>query len=255
MLGLALAGASAGHAATMSLVDNTNPTEVTEGGNDFAAELLAGQTLYIGIPYNGLGTWPAGEVADYFEVQAFLYGVGGDSTVSFSFYSAEDIGTESSSITQLDGMTAGIASVLAGDAGQPPSDPSNYGVANVEAQIGYANLAGNPFASITNGIVWLGITNTGSNTVNYYTGVPGLPPGFGTPSPAYTFGEPFDSTAGALYENSYIYDSGNLPVDGGENQNVHPYINITAETIPVPEPHAAALAGLAGVVLLLRRRI
>ena len=256
MLGLALAGASASHAATLSLVDNTNPGQVTGEGqgpedprSDYVSQILAGQTLYIGIPYSA-GAWPSTEATDYFEISTFLLGVGGSSSVSFSFYSAEDTGTELSAITQLteiEGFTPGTVNISEAGSGTPMELGPTAGVT---AQIQYADLTGNPFASISNGIVWLGITNTGSNDVAYYTGDPF---GLGQPAPAYEFGGPFDTGATALHANTYTYNSGGDLA--AANQNVHPYVTITAETIPVPEPRAAALAGLAGVLLLLRRRI
>ena len=254
MLGLALAGASASHAATLSLVNNTNPGQVTGEGqgpedprSDYVSQILAGQTLYIGIPYSA-GAWPSTEATDYFEISTFLLGVGGSSTVSFSFYSASDSGTELSGITELDeldGFTAGTVNIAEAGSGTPMDLGPTAGVT---AQIQYADLTGNPFESISNGIVWLGITNTGSNDVAYYTGDP---LGLGEPTPAYQFGGPFDSTATALHANTYYYSGGSF-VSG--NSNVHPYVTINAETIPVPEPDSALLAGLAGLVLLIRRR-
>ena len=207
-------------AATLSLVTNTNPQEITgEGENpgitDTTAEILPGQTLYIGIPYSG-GAWPTSEATDYFEVSTFLLGVGGDSTASFSFYTATDIGTGSSVITELGGMSAGSTSVLSGNDLLPPSDSYNTGRAGVQAQIEYVNTTGNPFASLSNAIVWLGITNTGANTMAYYWGIPG----FGTPSPAYTFCDPFDTSATALQSETYIYNPGGDFETG--NSNVPP---------------------------------
>ena len=146
-------------------------------------------------------------------------------------------------------MSAGSTSVLSGNDLLPPSDSYNTGRAGVQAQIEYVNTTGNPFASISNAIVWLGITNTGANTMAYYWGIPG----FGTPSPAYTFGDPFDTSATALQSETYIYNPGGDFETG--NSNVHPYMTITAETISVPEPGVAALAGLAGLLLIRRRRI
>jgi hypothetical protein len=243
LLALAMAGAS--QAASVSLVTNTNPGEVSTGQNDYISEIYAGQTLYVAIPY-AAGAWPSAEATDYLTISTFLLGTGGASTVSFSFYTATDSGTELSAITELSGFTAGTASISAAAAGTPAELGATAGV---EAQIDYANLTGNPFASIANGVVWLGITNTGSNTVAYYTGSP-----FGgTPAPAYTFAGPFDTEATALLEDTYTYNANDTLATA--NQNVHPYLTITAETIPVPEPGAAALAGLAGVMLLLRRRI
>jgi MYXO-CTERM domain-containing protein len=245
LLALALAGPSMLEAATVSLITNTNPTEVTSGGTDFVSEIHAGQTLYVAIPY-AAGAWPSSEATDYFEISTFLLSSGGTSTVSFSFYSATDSGTELSSITELSGITAGTAAVMEAVAVQP-SDPGNTAIAGVSAQIEYPNLTGNPFASISNGMMWLGITNTGSNTVTYYTGSP-----FGgSPAPTYTFSGPFDTEASALLEDTYTYNqNGTLAT---ANENVHPYLTITAVT--VPEPGVAGLGGLAGLLLLRRRRI
>lgn len=243
-LALALAGASAVQAATLSLVTNTNPTEVTSGGSDFVSEIHAGQTLYVAIPY-AAGAWQSSEATDYFEVSTFLLSSGGTSTVSFSFYSATDSGEELSSITELSGITAGSAAVMAAVAGQP-SDPGNTAIAGVAAQIEYANLTGNPFESISNGVLWLGITNTGSNTVSYYTGSP-----FGgSPAPTYEFGGPFDTEATALLPDTYTYNGNDTLATG--NENVHPYITINAVT--VPEPTTTLLAGIAVLGGLTRRR-
>ena len=246
LLALSLAGSSSLHAATLMLVENTNPGEVTGGGNDSISQIGVGQTLYVAIPY-AAGTWQGTGATDYFTVSTFLLAEGGTSTVSFNFFTAIDSGLELSAITALDAanITAGSASVAAADLGLPPSDPANTGVAAVNAQIEYENQIGNPFSSISNGILWLGITNTGSNTVTYYTGALG-----GSPAPAYSFGAPFDTVASSLLEDTYIYD-GETFVSG--NQNVHPYLTMTAVT--VPEPRSALLAGLAGLALLRRRRV
>ena len=244
LLTLALAGPSMLEAATLSLVTNTNPGEVTGGGSDFVSEIHAGQTLYVAIPYSA-GAWQSSEATDYFEVSTFLLSSGGSSTVSFSFYSATDSGTDLSSITELSGITAGTAAVMESVSGQP-SDPGNTAIAGVSAQIEYPNLTGNPFASISNGVMWLGITNTGSNTVAYYTGSP-----FGgSPAPTYTFGGPFDTEATALLPDTYTYNENGTLATG--NENVHPYITITAVT--VPEPGTSLLAGCTILGCLLRRR-
>jgi len=246
---LALAGASS--AATVSLVTITNPEEVTGGQTDSVSQILAGQTVYVGIPF-AAGSWPSSEATDYFEVSTFLLATGGTSTASFSFYTATDSGTELTGITQLSNITTGSVNV-AQEVSGVPSDSGNTAIAGVTAQLEYANATGNPFASIGAGVIWLGITNTGSNTINYYTGFPGLPSGFGTPAPVYSFSGPFDSEQSGLTPDSYVYEGGVL-VDGGQNQYVHPYLSITAETIPVPEPGVAGLAGLAGFLLIRRRR-
>ena len=244
-LTLALAGASSLQAATLALVTNTNASDIPNGASDYVSEIQAGQTLYVAIPY-AAGAWQSTEATDYFEVSTFLLSAGGASTVSFSFYSATDSGTDLSSITELSGLTAGTASVMAA-VGVQPSDPSNTAIAGVTAQIEYANLTGNPFASISNGVMWLGITNTGANTVSYYTGDPF---GLGVPAPTYTFGGPFDTEATALLEDTYTYnENGTL---GAANANVHPYVTITAVT--VPEPGTGLLAGLAVLGCLRRRR-
>ena len=245
LLALALAGPSMLEAATLSLVTNTNPTEVTSGGTDFVSEIHAGQTLYVAVPY-AAGAWASTDATDYFEVSTFLLATGGSSTVSFSFYSATDSGTDLSSITELSGITAGTTSVMAAVSGQP-SDAGNTAIAGVSAQIEYANLTGNPFASISNGVMWLGITNTGSNTVTYYTGTPF---GFGSPAPTYSFSGPFDTEATSLLEDTYTYNQNGTLATG--NQNVHPYLTITAVT--VPEPGTSLLAGCAILGGLLRRR-
>lgn len=240
----AFAFAGASQAATLNLV--TSNSEVVLGGEvDYTNEILAGQTLYIGVPY-AAGAWPSAEATDYFNVSTFLIGVEGASSVSFNFYSASDSGTELNSINPLAGFTAGSAAVPAAGAGTAAELGAT---SQVNAQVQYADLVGNPFASISNGILWLGITNTGANTVSYYSGVPG----FGSPLIAYTFGGPFDTEVSALYMNSYTYDlNGTLP-DGGQFQNVHPYVNVSAVT--VPEPTAAALGILGGCLLLRRRRV
>lgn len=245
---LALAGASS--AATVSLVTNTNPDEVTGGQTDSISQILAGQTVYVGIPF-AAGSWPSSEATDYFEVSTFLLATGGTSTASFSFYTATDSGTELTDITQLSNITTGTVNV-AQEVSGVPADAGNTAIAGVTAQLEYANTMGNPFASISAGVLWLGITNTGSNTINYYTGFPGLPAGFGTPAPVYSFAGPFDSAESGLTPDSYVYQGGSL-VTG--NQYVHPYLSITAETIPVPEPGFAGLAGLAGFLLIRRRRL
>lgn len=246
---ISLVGAASSDAALITLVDNTNPAEVTGGGTDFVSQIAAGQTLYVGIPYAG-GAWPTAEINDYFEVSTYLLGVDGSSTASFSFYSASITGdefeTELSGITELSGFTAGVVNV-AQEVSTTPSDPGNLAVAGVTAQIDYNNQTGNPFASLTEGMLWLGITNTGGNAISYYIGSP-----FGgSPSPTYSFAAPFDTGASALHEDSYTYNSGgDLAVS---NQNVHPYLDIVVVT--VPEPDAALLAGLAGLSLILRRRV
>ena len=245
-LALAVAGASVAQAATLSLVTNTNPEQVTGGGNDMVSEIHAGETLYVGIPY-AAGAWASAEATDYFEVSTFLLGIGGTSSVSFSFHTATDSGTELSAVTELSGITTGSTNVQAAVSGSP-MDSGNTSIAGVTAQIDYADLTGNPFASISNGVLWLGIKNTGSNTVAYYAGSP-----FGFPAPTYSLSGPFDTGATSLVEDTYVYDSSDQLVGG--NQNVHPYLTITAETIPVPEPGPAALAGIAGMMLLFRRRI
>ncbi len=247
---LAMAGVSG--AATMSLVTNTNPGQVTgdqapeEPRSDYVSQIFAGQTLYIGIPYSA-GAWPSAEATDYFEVSTFLLGINGSSTVSFSFYSATDTGEGLSAISELQGFTAGEINIAEAGSGTPMELGATAGVT---AQIQYSDLTGNPFASISNAIVWLGITNTGSNDVAYYTGDP---LGLGQPAPAYQFEGPFDTGATALHPNTYTYNLGGDLATA--NQNVHPYINITAETITVPEPGVAGLAGLAGLLLIRRRRI
>ncbi|MEO5914761.1 MAG: hypothetical protein ABIS50_11040 [Luteolibacter sp.] len=242
---LSFGGAGSVQAATVTLVSSN--TEVVTGGDvDYTVEILANQTLYVGIPYNSAGAWPTSEATDYFEVATFLLGIGGSSTVSLNFYSATDTGEALSTIAPLTGFTAGSATV--GAAG-PGSAAAQGGTSQVNAQVGYADLIGNPFSSIGNGIVWLGITNTGSNTVSYYAGVPG----FGFPSIEYAFGDPFDTAATQLVANSYTYNSNGTLPDGGKFENVHPYLVITAQTIP--EPGTAALGILGGVFLLRRRRI
>ena len=251
LLALSLAGSSMLQAATLSLVTNTNPGEVTGGGNDSMSQIEVGQTLYVAIPYAG-GAWQSAEATNYFSVSTFLLGDGGSSSVSFNFFTAIDSGTELSGITQLDAanITAGSANVVAAAVGLPPSDLANRSAAPVSAQIEYANQLGNPFASITNGILWLGITNTGENTVMYYASALG-----GSPAPTYSFGGPFDTEANSLLEDTYTYNTnvtGGAPVTS--NQNVHPYITITAVTVPVPEPESALLAGLAVLGGLRRRR-
>jgi hypothetical protein len=235
---------SPANAAIVSLV-NSNTEEVTGNLNSSVSEILPGQTLYVGIPY-AAGAWPSAEATDLFNVTTFLLGTGGSSTVSFNFYSATDTGTELSGITGLSGFTAGSAAVSSVTAG----DPSQYGASSgVTAQVEYVNATGNPFASISNGVVWLGITNTGENTVSYYVGSPS-----GFPAPIFNeFAGPFDSNATSLLEHTYAYNSGGVLAPGGMNENVHPYIVINAETIPEPAP--AAFAGLAAMLLLLRRRI
>ena len=238
----ALAGAS--QAATVTLV-SSNTEEVIGGNVDSTVEILANQTLYVGIPYSA-GAWPSAEATDYFEVSTFLIGTGGASTVSFNFYSAADSGTELSTISALSGFTAGSASV--GEAGEGTAAELGS-TSQVNAQVDYADLTGNPFSSISNGIVWLGITNTGANTVSYYAGIPG----FGSPLIEYLFGAPFDTGATALVANSYTYNSNGTLPNGGPFENVHPYITVTAQT--VPEPGAAALGLLGGFFLLRRRRI
>ena len=247
LLALSLAGSSMLQAVTLSLVTNTNPGEVTGGLNDSISQIGAGQTLYVAIPYVA-GAWQSSEATDYFLVSTFLLGDGGASSVSFNFFTALDSGTALSSIAPLDAanLAAGSASVAAATLGLP-SDPANTSVAAVNAQIEYANLTGNPFSSISNGILWQGITNTGANTVNYYASALG-----GTPAPTYAFDGPFDTGATSLLEDTYTYATnatGGTP--DAANQNVHPYITITAVT--VPEPGIALLAGLAGIPLLLRR--
>lgn len=240
LLALTMAGAS--QAATLSLV--TSNSEVVLGGEvDYTNEILASQTLYIGIPY-AAGAWPSAEATDYFNVSSFLIGVEGASSVSFNFYSASDSGTGLTSINPLAGFTAGSAIVP--EAGEGTAAELGA-TSQINAQVQYADQIGNPFSSISNGILWLGITNTGANTVSYYSGVPG----FGSPLIAYTFSGPFDTGASALHLNSYTYDlNGTLP-NGGQFQNVHPYVNVSVVT--VPEPTAIAL-GLVGGCLLLRRR-
>ena len=248
LMALALAGPSMLEAATLSLVTLTNPPEETvpAGGSDYVSSIHAGQTFYVAIPY-AAGAWASPEATDYFEVSTFLLSSGGTSTVSFSFYTATDSGDSLSSITELSGLTAGTASVMEAVAVQP-NDPGNTAIAGVTAQIEYPNLTGNPFASISNGMMWLGITNTGSNTVSYYTGDP---LGLGSPAPAYAFGAPFDTEATALLERTYTYEQNGTFATS--NANVHPYITIDAVT--VPEPATGLLAGFAVAgCLLLRRR-
>jgi hypothetical protein len=257
LMALAMAGASS--AATLSLVTNTNPEEVTggEGVNqtEFTSEILSGQTLFIGIPY-AAGAWGSAEATDYFEVRAFLLASGGTSTASFDFYTATDTGTALTDIAVFNNgntITTGVANVAQAVSGTP-SDPGNTNLAGVTVQLEYGDSTGNPFGSLSAGIVWLGITNSGSNTIVYYTGVPG---GFGSPNPEYSFGGPFDSGATSLAEDTYVYSSNVSPNDTLEtaNQNVHPYINITAETVtPVPEPGAIGLVSLGGILLIRRRR-
>jgi uncharacterized protein (TIGR03382 family) len=242
LLAFALAGAS--QAATVALVAS-NTEEVTGGNVASTVEILASQTLYIGIPYSA-GAWPSAEATDYFEITTFLVGSVGATTVSFNFYSATDMEGSLSDITPLSGFTAGSANVGAEASGTP----AEKGLASqVNAQVDYVNLTGNPFSSISNGIAWLGITNTGDNPMSYYAGIPN----FGFPSIEYTFGAPFDTAATALVANSYIYNSNGNLADGGGFENLHPYVTITAQT--VPEPGVAALGLLGGVLLLRRRRI
>lgn len=244
LLALALAGTPLLHAATVTLVNNTNASDVPGGATDYVSQIFTGQTLYVGIPYAG-GTWPLTDAADYFTVSTYLLSEGGSSTVSFQFFTAQDSGTALSSITALANFSAGSAAVAAASAGQP-SNPANTSVAGVTAQIDYANLTGNPFSTISNGMLWLGITNTGSNTVSYYTGDPF---GLGIPAPVYSYASPFDTEMNALLPDTYTYNgNGSL---GSANQNVHPYISI--DVVTVPEPASAMLAGLAGLGLLLRR--
>lgn len=247
LLALSLAGSSMLEATTLSLVKNTNPGDVTGGGNNSVSQIGVGQTLYIAIPYAG-AAWQSSEATDYFSVSTFLLGDGGASSVSFNFFTAIDNGDNLSAITQLDAanITAGSASVAAAAVGLEPSDLANTSVAGVSAQIGYADQVGNPFGSITNGILWLGITNTGANTVMYYASALG-----GTPAPAYQFDGPFDTGATSLLEDTYIYDTGTGSLVGG-HQNIHPYLTLTAET--VPEPTSALLAGLAVLGFLGYRR-
>jgi MYXO-CTERM domain-containing protein len=240
---LAFAVTGAAQASTITLV-SSNSEVVTGGQVDYTVEILSSQTLYVGIPYSA-GAWPSAEATDYFEVATFLLGIGGSSTVSFNFYSANDTGTELSAITPLSGFTAGSASV--GEAGSG-SAAELGSTSEVTAQVDYANLIGNPFSSLSNGILWLGITNTGANTVSYYAGIPG----FGSPLIEYTFGAPLDTTATALVANSYTYNANGTLPNGGPFENVHPYVTITAQT--VPEPGAAALGLLGGFLLLRRRR-
>jgi len=257
LMALAMAGASS--AATLSLVTNTNPEEVTggEGVNqtDFTSEILPGQTLFIGLPY-AAGTWASAEATDYLEVTAFLLASGGTSTASFDFYTATDTGTALTDIAVFNNgntISTGVANV-AQAVSSTPSDPGNTNLAGVTAQLEYGDSTGNPFGSLSAGVLWLGITNTGENTILYYTGTPG---GFGSPNPGYSFGGPFDSGATSLAEDSYVYGSNESPNDTLEtaNQNVHPYITITAETVtPVPEPGAIGLVSLAGMLLIRRRR-
>lgn len=246
---VSLAGAASLKAAVITVVENINPGEVTGGGTDFVSQILVGQTLYVGIPYTG-GTWPTAEANDYFEVSTYLLGVDGSSTASFSFYSASvtDNGTstELTGITELSGFTAGVVNV-AQQVSTTPSDAGNLAVAGVVAQIDYNNQTGNPFSSLTEGILWLGITNTGDSDISYYTGSP-----FGgSPSPGYSFAAPFDTETSELHEDSYTYDSGGDLATS--NQNVHPYMNVTLVT--VPEPSTALLAGIAGLSLVRRRRV
>ncbi len=241
---LCLGGATSVQATVISLVENTNYGDVAAGDVDFVSQIGAGQTLYVGIPYTA-GAWPTLEENDYFGISTYLLADGGTSTASFSFYSAVDSGTELSDITELSGFTAGTANV-AQQVSTTPSDSGNLAVAEVTAQIDYGNVAGNPFTSVTEGTLWLGITNTGGNTISYYTGAP-----FGgSPSPAYSFADPFDTGATALNTDSYTYNSGGDLAAG--NENVHPYMNVTLVT--APEPGTALLAGIAGISLIRRRR-
>jgi uncharacterized protein (TIGR03382 family) len=242
----AFAFAGASQAATLTLVENTNPEEVTGGGTDFVSQILVGQTLYVGIPYAGT-PWPTAEATDYFEVATYLLGVEDSGTASFSFYSAADSGSDLSGITELSGFTGGMVNV-AQQVSTNPLDTGNLALAGVTARIEYPNLTGNPFNSLTEGMLWLGITNTGSSTLSYYTGTPF---GFGSPAPGYAFAAPFDSGATSLYADTYTYNSGGDLATA--NENVHPYLAITAQT--VPEPGVAALGLLGGVLLLRRRRI
>jgi len=257
LMALAMAGASS--AATLSLVTNTNPEEVTggEGVNqtDFTSEILPGQTLFIGVPYDA-GSWGSAEATDYLEVRTFLLASGGTSTASFDFYTATDTGTSLADIAVFNNgglITTGVANVAQAVSGTP-SDPGNTSIASVTAQLEYGDTTGNPFGSLSAGVVWLGITNSGSNTIIYYTGVPG---GFGSPNPLYSFGDPFDSAATSLAEDTYVYSSGVTPHDTLEtaNQNVHPYLTLTAETVtPAPEPGVVGFISLTGLLLLRRRR-
>lgn len=246
LLALALASPAAIQAQTnIPLVTNTNPTEVTGGGNDFVSQILAGQTLYVGIPY-AAGIWPGADATDYFEVSAFILSEGGSSTAAFNFFTATDNGTGLSAITPVAGVTAGTANVAASVA-PAPSDPGNTSIAGVSAQLDYANLPGDPFVSTTGGYLWLGITNTGTNTLTYYTANPF---GGGSPAPTYAFGAPFDTGAPTLAADTYTYNADTTLAAG--NQNVHPYFNVTAVT--VPEPDMAMMTALAGLGVIFWRR-
>lgn len=247
---LSMYGAASVQAA-LTLVDNTNHASVTAGEVDSVGQIEAGQTLYVGIPYSG-ASWPEQEEGDYFfDVSTYLLGAEGSSTASFNFYSATEVIDETESqltgLTALSGFTAGVVNVAQQNGSGVPSDSGNVAMAGVAAQIGYENLSANPFASLTEGILWLGITNTGENTILYYAGSP-----FGVPAPSYTFAEPFDTTTNSLYTNTYIHEGGSQ-VSG--NQNVHPYMNVVLEPVLAPEPSTALLAGLAGLSLLRRRRV
>lgn len=243
LLAFALAGVS--QAATVALVFS-NTTVVTNGEVEQVTLLSAGQTLYVGIPYSA-GAWPSAEATDFFDVTTFLLGIEGAATASFNFYAATETGAGLTGITALSGFTAGTADVIAADL--EASISSQGAASQTIAEVQYADLVGNPFTSISNGIVWLGITNTSSNTIAYYSGAPGPN---NSPSNAYIFASPFNSTQNQLVADSYthtgaVFDSG--------NENVHPWATVTMTTIPVPEPGAAALGMLGGILLLRRRRI
>jgi hypothetical protein len=225
------------------LVTNTNPSEVTGGGNDFMSQIFTGQTLYIGIPYTG-GAWPSAEATDYFQVSTFLLAEAGTSTASFNFFTGNDSGTSLTGITPLPGVSAGTTSVAA-LVSDTPSDPGNTSIALITLQLDYNNQPGDPFSATTGGVLWLGITNTGTKTINYYTGSP-----FGVPAPSYLFNAPFDTGAAQLHDDTYTYNANSTL--GAANQNVLPYLSVSAVT--VPEPGTLLLAGVAGASLLVRRR-
>ncbi len=240
---LSMYGAASVQAA-LTLVDNTNHASVTAGQVDMVSQIEAGHTLYVGIPYAGNTLPDLGDGGHFLDIATYLLGVDGSSTASFNFYSATEVINETDSeltgLTALSGFTAGVVSVAQEDGSGSPTSSGNLDVAGVAAQIG---LTGNPFESLTAGILWLGITNTGGNTILYYAGSP-----FGLPAPSYSFAEPFDTEVSSLHMNTYIYDGGSF-VSG--NQNVHPYLNV----VLVPEPSSALLAGIAGLSLLRRRRV
>jgi hypothetical protein len=99
--------------------------------------------------------------------------------------------------------------------------------------VGILNLAGGTFS------IGSAPTIGGSDRLNFTTGSTGS----------------FDVTGWTQTDYEALWNSGNLTVNGGQTGDFSDNFQVTGSTLTtVPEPSSAALLGLGGIALILRRR-